>query len=83
MVLGPIVASSFGMEGISGSQHYLVWLGNNKLMRYLKHFLCVKSRDNTDPQRLGYLLREPSLMRLNLGIFFLHLTLMAAFVVIP
>ena len=37
----------------------------------------------TDLQQLGYLLRNPSLMRLNIGIFFLHLTLMAAFVVIP
>jgi predicted MFS family arabinose efflux permease len=43
-----------------------------------------KNRETqTDLQQLGSLLREPSLMRLNIGIFFLHLTLMAAFVVIP
>ena len=85
MVLGPIVASSFGMEGIFWLTALLGLVGAIILVNAIpKKFSLRKNREtNTDLQRLGYLLREPSLMRLNLGIFFLHLTLMAAFVVIP
>ena len=85
MVLGPIVASSFGMEGIFWLTALLGLVGAIILVNAIpKTFSMRKNREtNTDLQRLGYLLREPSLMRLNLGIFFLHLTLMAAFVVIP
>lgn len=85
MVLGPIVASSFGMEGIFWLTALLGLVGAIILVNAIpKTFSMRKNREtNTDLQRLGYLLREPSLIRLNLGIFFLHLTLMAAFVVIP
>jgi len=85
MVLGPVVASSFGMEGIFWLTALLGLVGAIILVNAIpKTFSMRKNREtNTDLQRLGYLLREPSLMRLNLGIFFLHLTLMAAFVVIP
>ena len=85
MVLGPIVASSFGMEGIFLLTALLGLAGAIILVNAIpKTFSMRKNREtNTDLQRLGYLLREPSLMRLNLGVFFLHLTLMAAFVVIP
>ena len=85
MVLGPIVASSFGMEGIFWLTALLGLVGAIILVNAIpKTFSMRKNREtNSDLQRLGYLMREPSLMRLNLGIFFLHLTLMAAFVVIP
>ena len=85
MVLGPIVAASYGMAGIFWLTALLGLVGAAILINAIpKTFSMRKNREtNTDLQQLGYLLREPSLMRLNLGIFFLHLTLMAAFVVIP
>ena len=85
MVLGPIVAVSYGMAGIFWLTALLGLVGAAILINAIpKTFSMRKNREtNTDLQQLGYLLREPSLMRLNLGIFFLHLTLMAAFVVIP
>ena len=85
MVLGPIVAASYGMAGIFWLTALLGLVGAAILINAIpKTFSMRKNREtNTDLQRLGYLLREPYLMRLNLGIFFLHLTLMAAFVVIP
>jgi len=49
-----------------------------------KSHCAAQSRDLADiSNRFGQLLRNPSLLRLNLGVFALHLALMAAFVVIP
>ena len=85
MVLGPIVASHFGMAGIFWLTALLGLTGAMIIYRAIpKTFSMRKNRETqTDLQQLGHLLREPSLIRLNIGIFFLHLTLTAAFVVIP
>jgi predicted MFS family arabinose efflux permease len=85
MVLGPVVASSFGMAGIFWLTALLGLMGAAIVLKAIpKTFSMRRNRETqTDLQQLGGLFLEPSLMRLNIGIFFLHLTLMAAFVVIP
>jgi predicted MFS family arabinose efflux permease len=85
MVLGPIVAANFGLAGIFWLTAALGLIGAVIVFRAIpKTFSMRQNRETqTDLQQLGHLLREPSLMRLNIGIFFLHLTLMASFVVIP
>ena len=85
MILGPVVASSFGMAGIFWLTAIMGLIGVVIIFKVVpKTFSMRQNRETqTDLQQLGYLLRNPSLMRLNIGIFFLHLTLMAAFVVIP
>ncbi|MGB2173162.1 MAG: MFS transporter, partial [Porticoccaceae bacterium] len=85
MVLGPIVAASFGLAGIFWLTAVLGLIGAVIVFRAIpKTFSMRQNRETqTDLQQLGHLLREPSLMRLNIGIFLLHLNLMASFVVIP
>jgi predicted MFS family arabinose efflux permease len=85
MVLGPVVAANFGLAGIFWLTVALGLIGAVIVFKAIpKTFSMRQNRETqTDLQQLGNLLREPSLMRLNIGIFFLHLTLMAAFVVIP
>ena len=85
MVLGPVVAANFGLAGIFWLTAALGLIGAVIVFKAIpKTFSMRQNRETqTDLQQLGNLLREPSLMRLNIGIFFLHLTLMAAFVVIP
>ena len=85
MVLGPVVAANFGLAAIFWLTAALGLIGAVIVFKAIpKTFLMRQNRETqTDLQQLGNLLREPSLMRLNMGIFFLHLTLMAAFVVIP
>ena len=85
MVLGPVVAANFGLAGIFWLTAALGLIGAVIVFKAIpKTFSMRQNRETqTDLQQLGNLLREPSLMRLNMGIFFLHMTLMAAFVVIP
>lgn len=85
MVLGPVVASNFGMAGIFWLTALMGLIGVVIIFKLVPKTLSMRQNreTQTDLQQLGYLLRNPSLMRLNIGIFFLHLTLMAAFVVIP
>ena len=85
MVLGPIVAASSGLAGIFWLTAVLGLIGAVIVFRAIpKTFSMRQNRETqTDLQQLGHLLRVPSLMRLNIGIFLLHLTLMASFVVIP
>jgi predicted MFS family arabinose efflux permease len=85
MVLGPVVVANFGLAGIFWLTATLGLIGAVIVFKAIpKTFSMRQNRETqTDLQQLGNLLCEPSLMRLNMGIFFLHLTLMAAFVVIP
>ena len=85
MVLGPVVASNYGMPGIFWLTALLGLIGILIIFKAIPktHSIRKNRETQTDLQQLGTLLCEPSLIRLNIGIFFLHLTLMAAFVVIP
>ena len=43
----------------------------------------IEAEEHVEPARLGDVLRNPDLLRLNLGIFSLHVVQMAIFVVVP
>ena len=76
MVLGPVVAANFGLAGIFWLTAALGLIGAVIVFKAIpKTFSMRQNRETqTDLQQLGNLLREPSLMRLNMGIFFLHMT---------
>jgi predicted MFS family arabinose efflux permease len=85
MVLGPLIATHFGMSGIFWVTAVLGLAGFLIVFALIPKTISVRNNreTQTDLQQLGYLLRSPELFRLNAGIFFHHLILMAAFVVVP
>ena len=85
MILGPIISSVFGLSGIFWTTAVLGVVGIIIVFIAIPKTLVVRRNreTQTDIQQMGWLLRQPDLLRLNLGIFFLHLVLMAAFVVVP
>ncbi|MFP6833496.1 MAG: MFS transporter [Porticoccaceae bacterium] len=85
MVLGPLIASHFGMSGIFWVTAVLGLAGFIIVFTLIPKTISARNNreTQTDIQQIGNLLRSPELFRLNIGIFFHHLTLMAAFVVVP
>lgn len=85
MVLGPIMADSYGMSGVfwfslcsAGLGILLVWFA-------VPHAVIqIHNREATPVAELVFSqLKSPALRRLDLGVFFLHLSLTALFVVLP
>lgn len=85
MILGPIIAAEYGLSGIFWVTAGLGLLGVLVFLRSVPVVLPVsKNREtHTDVKQFRHVLGISVLQRLNLGIFCLHLVLMAAFVVIP
>jgi len=85
MVIGPVIASNAGLSGVFWITAMLGVVGLLIVCKTIPKTLAShKNRETqTDLRQIGMLIREPTLLRLNLGIFFLHLALMALFVVIP
>ncbi|CAI8352698.1 MFS transporter [Porticoccaceae bacterium] len=85
MILGPVIAGSMGLAGIFWVTAVLGLLGIAVFMILVPKAVNVQKNRETlaDIKQIGQLLKNPMLMRLNVGIFALHLALMAAFVVIP
>ena len=85
MILGPVIAGSLGLGGIFWVTAVLGLLGIAVFMILVPKTVNVQKNRETlaDIKQIGQLLKHPMLMRLNVGIFALHLALMAAFVVIP
>ncbi len=85
MVIGPAIAAASGLSGIFWLTAALGLLGIAIVWFAVPS--AVPRRQNretlTDLGAVGRLLRDPMLRRLNLGIFSLHLVLMAAFVAVP
>ncbi len=85
LVAGPILASWFGLQGLflltaAGA------LGGIAIVHFfVPRVLSKAPRGETIaiPALLGKLLKEPQLLRLNIGIFILHMTLSAMFVALP
>ncbi|MBS3797251.1 MFS transporter [Pseudoalteromonas sp. BDTF-M6] len=85
MLLGPMVAASFGVSGIFWltaalalvGMAIVVWLVPSAVNRAPKGETSVTLAD------VGKLIRHPDLARLDLGVLFLHLTLTTIFVSLP
>lgn len=84
MVLGPIVTDAYGLQGLfyltaifSVVALVLVWVVPTPIEQ-------KRHREaNTMLGQIGQVLRNGSLLRLDIGVFALHFVLMGAFVVVP
>jgi len=85
MVLGPLIDAHYGLAGIFWVSALLGFLGLLALVFWIPH--PERSRPHPDvvlmPASLGQILADSQLLRLNVGIFLLHLILSANFLVIP
>ncbi|MBF7054251.1 MFS transporter [Halomonas sp. KAO] len=85
MVLGPLVAASFGLSGVFWFNALLAAMGLPVLWRLVPPApRRLRHRDvGIDRAQLGRTLRRLDLLRLDFSIFALHLVLMAIFVAVP
>ena len=85
MIIGPLIATALGLPGVFWVTALLGGLGIIIFMRWVPRAVTVqRNREtHTDLRQIRGLLKDHNLLRLNFGIFALHLILMAAFVVIP
>jgi predicted MFS family arabinose efflux permease len=85
MIVGPLIATALGLPGVFLVTALLGGLGIIIFMRWVPRAVTVqRNREtHTDLRQIRGLLKDRNLLRLNFGIFALHLILMAAFVVIP
>jgi len=85
MVLGPILNGFIGVPGLFGLTAVLgvvgiiilLWIVPNPKELHFHH------DTEAEPALFGSILRDGQLMRLNLGIFILHMVLTASFIAIP
>ena len=85
MVAGPMLAPLIGLQGL-----FLITacgaLSGIAIVHFMvPHIISKAPRGDTVaiPALLGKLARDPQLLRLDLGIFILHMTLTAVFIVLP
>jgi len=81
LVLAPVLAAWAGLPGLFGLTAVLA-LGGVAVMRW---WVPAEPSEQKDPGRrgLGWVLRNPGLLRLNVGVFVLHAVQMAMWVAIP
>ena len=85
MVLGPILNGFIGVPGLFGLTAVLgvvgivimIWVVPNPKEIHFHH------DTEAEPTQFGSILKDAQLMRLNLGIFILHMVLTASFITIP
>ena len=85
MTAGPIIAHHFGISGIFWLIALLATLAIPVVLFMVPKPGQVKIHRDAEyiPAELGSVLKNADLLRLNYGIFALHLILMASFVVVP
>lgn len=85
LVMGPLIDAHYGLAGIFWVSALLGVVGLLALVFWIPS--PQRSRPHPDvvlmPASLGQILSDPQLLRLNTGIFLLHLILSANFLVIP
>lgn len=85
MVLGPVLASLVGLQGIFWFTAILATLGMvilHKVVPNAKNLTIHKDAEPI-PALMGKVLKDGQLLRLDFGIFCLHLVMTAMFVVLP
>ena len=85
MILGPAISTAMGLAGIFWVTALLGLIGIAVFLGAVPRAISVQHNRETltDIGQMGRLFYAPNLWRLNVGIFTLHLVLMAGFVVIP
>ena len=85
MILGPIVAESFGLSGLFWFTGILTIVAM-LLIKFMVPYSVNRAPrgDNVAlPDQISNLIRHPQLSRLNWGVFILHMALTACFVTLP
>lgn len=85
MVLGPVMASFYGLSGIFWFTAVLATVGIvilHKIVPQPKNISVHKDAEPI-PALMGKVLKDGQLLRLDIGIFCLHLVMTAMFVVLP
>ena len=85
MILGPIVAKSYGLSGLFWLTAILT-VGAMFMIQFMVPYSVNKAPRGDHvalPAQIFKLINEPQLFRLNLGVFILHMALTACFVVLP
>jgi len=85
MTLGPVVAHHFGIAGIFWLIAFLAAMAILVVMFVVPNPEKISVHRDAEyiPSELSSVITNPDLLRLNYGIFALHLILMASFVVVP
>ncbi|WP_252177299.1 MFS transporter [Endozoicomonas sp. 4G] len=85
MLLGPLFASWWGLEGLFGSNAVMAGLGILILLFMVPTPVVTRTDLNTKVRikDVGNVISNPQMLRLMAGIFTLHFTLMALFVFLP
>jgi len=85
ITLGPIIAHHFGIAGIFWMIALLAALAILVILFVVPNPEKITLHRDAEyvPSELGTVIKNPELLRLNYGIFALHLILMASFVVVP
>lgn len=84
MIVGPIINAWFHLSGIFWATAGLALIGLLLLIRVPKPPKLVVHEDvEVEPKRLRAIFKNTQLLRLNVGIFSLHLVLTALFIAIP
>lgn len=85
MLLGPMVAASFGISGVFWLTAMLAIVGIFIVLTIVPTAVNRAPKGDTSASLtdIKNLIKDPQLMRLNLGVMLLHLTLTAVFVALP
>ena len=85
LVLGPVIAQPYGLEGLFWFTALLATLGLAVIWKWVPTPKRYDQHRDTGVQKgqLKQIIRHPELLRLDFGIFVLHLIMTATFVVIP
>jgi predicted MFS family arabinose efflux permease len=85
MVLGPLISSFFGLQGIFWLTACLAFVAIVLLYTVVPNAASITVHKDAEPipKLMGKVLKDKELLRLDFGIFSLHLVMTAMFVVLP
>ncbi|WP_068547781.1 MFS transporter [Thalassotalea crassostreae] len=85
MVLGPLVAASYGLSGLFFLTAIFAFVGIFIVLFIVPNSINTAPKGDlvAAPKRVKQLIKDGNLFRLNLGVFILHLALTAMFVSLP